>query len=168
MGSNPTPSVVSVGGTMTALPAARNRCTQCREPIEPFTVRWTCLRDEVRQDFCQSCWQPALGDGAASVWKSPVLPRSSPKLSRDQEVARLSTLVERLALPEGERAYLLALLLLQRRLARVVESATDEGGETRWTLKVRGRRAPLTVVDLGSSLKLEAVEEPASCEEPAS
>ncbi len=152
---------------MSKLPAARKRCMACREALPDWSVRWTRLLADsagdnspgVREDYCENCWRPQLGSEAASFWKCPVLPRNGTRLSRDEEVRKIESLVQRLEAPEHERDYLLGLLLLQRRLATL--SAVDAQAQPvpMWTLRVRGRKQPLCVPDLGqqlSTVRLEA------------
>lgn len=141
------------------LPVACRYCKACHAPFERHAVRMSRIlgeseEDAVREDYCEGCWQPALAEDCQTYWRSTAAGRkpAPARLSRDDEVNRIETQVENLSGSEPEKLYLLGLFLLKRRLASLIDSRPRDDGSVEWRLRVRGRRRPLVVTDLGSSL----------------
>jgi hypothetical protein len=115
-------------------------CAACEAGFEPGTIVVSTLHaapdDEdvpfVRRDFCGGCFDGEADTGEPfSWWRAEVPAPEEKKAAFDLGVAR-EFLVRLLQEDAPERAslrYLLALLLMRKRIVRVDDQFTDERGE---------------------------------------
>lgn len=114
------------------------RCGQALQPGQPYyAVIWHRDTDYVRQDFDEACWTEPPAD-ALGVWRARVpVPQERP---RRQQIptAVLMKVFERLGEAEGAEPhklrFVLALLLMRRRLLRHLDTVRQDGYET-WRMR---------------------------------
>jgi len=123
-------------------------CCRCEKPFEPgaaiVTTIWEDDEDFLRKDFCAECWDADAAEDEAKpfgVWRTKVpTPQEKKKLFIDDEL--LVNFFERLA-DEQEPArinfrFVLALVLMRKRLLIYDRSDTDADGGELWTMHLRG------------------------------
>ena len=124
------------------------QCSRCEKALEPaaaiVTTIWEDDEDFLRKDFCAECWGSDAGEDGVKpfgVWHTKVpTPQEKKKLFIDDEL--LVNFFERLA-DEQEPArinfrFVLALVLMRKRLLIYDRSDTDADGEELWTMHLRG------------------------------
>jgi hypothetical protein len=108
------------------------RCMSCQRELAEGEAFYSALvssgHQVQRQDECAECWKGAP-DKAVGWWKSHVPHRDAPKT----KLAPNDVLLGYFLQLEGNRemadtAYVLALLLVRRRVLRVEETLTDSAG----------------------------------------
>jgi len=108
------------------------RCATCQRELAEGEEFYSALvphgRQVERQDHCPACWHGAP-EKAVGWWKSHVPHRDAPKT----RLAPNDVLLGYFQQLEGNRemadtAYVLALLLVRRRVLRVEETLTDAAG----------------------------------------
>ncbi len=115
-------------------------CASCEVPLEPGATAISALfesasRDDepfARHDFCAACFDGAVDVGSPfSWWRYEVARPDEKKAAFDLDIARefLLRLLQEAAPDRASLRYLLALLLMRKRIVRVTEQFVDERGE---------------------------------------
>ncbi len=95
-----------------------------------------------REDFCAACWQSRPDERAEvfSIWRSRVPPPAEPK----KKVVDAELLVEFFNKLEGHEEplkvnsrFVLALMLMRKKLLAYEGSSTDEAGREVWTMRFK-------------------------------
>jgi len=139
------------------------RCAACGREMEPAEEFVATIRqadedaDEefLREDFCMGCWAGAEPDRAAApdvfgIWRSRVpAPKEKKKLFVDDEL--LVSFFERLADSEEparvQFRFVLALILMRKKLLVYDRSDRGDDGRDVWTLHFRGEKDAHKVID---------------------
>jgi len=138
-------------------------CNACGKALQAgaefvAVVRF-CQPDELhREDFCTACWEKSearlrQGSDMLGFWHGQVpLPRQKKKLFVDDEV--LVQFFERLDSDRDQAdqakvgfRFVLALILMRKRLLRYQGSAKDDSGREVWTMRLKGGDQDYGVVD---------------------
>ena len=110
------------------------QCAKTERQLEPEEVFYSVLTVEgaqvVRRDYCLEAWD-GPPDGALGWWKSHMPARDSRRMHWAPNDVMLDLLDELEGQPDlADMRYVLALLLLRRRVLRLEESEEDaQGGE---------------------------------------
>jgi hypothetical protein len=132
---------------------ASNVCRVCGKELTAGEEYVAALFDEGptfrRDDFCRSCWEQAPDAAAFSTWQGRIPSREQPKKTFvDDEV--LVDFFQRLAdQAEGPKVnfrFVLALMLMRKKLLIYDASRPGDAGQEIWTMHLRGDAAPLQVV----------------------
>jgi hypothetical protein len=132
-------------------------CTGCSKPFEEEQELFSALYDDqtafARRDFCGVCWEGQDHGEAFSFWKTRV-PRRDEPVKRIVGDDVLMDLFQRLdgAEEEGRRnfRFVIALLLMRRKVLKYVEMKRGEGGVA-LVLHDRVRNCRCEVYDPGLS-----------------
>ena len=131
---------------------SQRRCAGCDAAFEELEAYHSALYERPggfeRRDFCRTCWQGATEE-MFSFWKTQVPPREvKPKRFVDDEV--LVDFFEKLTGATEEVKvnfrYMLALVLMRKKLLKFEGTRRDEAGEF-LKVKLRGRDAVLDVLN---------------------
>ena len=125
---------------------SQQRCGRCETVFEELQEYYSAIYERPegfeRMDFCMKCW-PGGTDEMFSFWKRRVPPKEvKPKKFVDDEMLidffeRLSGATEELKV---NFRYILALVLMRKRLLKLEGTRRDETGEY-LKIKLRGRDA---------------------------
>lgn len=127
-------------------------CAACGQALQPgqvyYAVIWQQDEQYVRKDFDEKCWKDTPTD-AVGAWRAKV-PVPQPKARHRHVPAHLLVSVfERLGETDGAAThklrFVLALLLMRRRMLRLV-STIEEAGCQIWRMKKVGEDAQVDVV----------------------
>lgn len=111
-------------------------CSACKAVFEGGQGLHSALYDEVegfiRRDYCDACWESADKSAVFSFWRTRV-PKKGEKVRQFVDDDTLMNFLTRLA-GEADRAkrnfrYVLALLLMRKKLLKFRESVMGDGGE---------------------------------------
>lgn len=144
-------------------------CTGCSKKFEEEQELFSALYDDqtafARRDFCEACWDNAEREKPFSFWKTRVPRRDEPvkKIVSDDV---LIDMFQRLEGAEEETRrnfrFVLALLLMRRKVLKYVEMKRDDTG-TALILQDRVRNCRCEVYDPGlSEDKIQEVTEEVS------
>lgn len=125
------------------------QCCSCERPFEPggriVTTIWEAGEDFQRKDFCAECWNGGrveAGTKPFGVWRTraPAPREKKKKLFIDNEL--LIDFFERLADEDDPGRinfrFVLALLLMRKKLLVYDRSDTDADGTEVWTMHLKG------------------------------
>lgn len=114
----------------------KGSCDACAKAIAPEEDYVAALLDRGtefgRRDFCSACWPAQPAASFYSYWKARVPPPEAPKRADLQAAAETfeKLVAEASADPARQRlAFLLSLILLQRRRLKLLETVTRDGRE---------------------------------------
>lgn len=115
----------------------KGACEGCAKAFAPDQEYYAALVDGgsqfVRHEFCTVCWPSQKADGYYSLWKARMPaadggPKRADVEATEETFARL--LAEGSADPSRQRlAFLLSLILLQRRRLKLLDTVTRDGRE---------------------------------------
>ncbi len=135
---------------------ASGRCCRCGRQLaggEEFVAALFDAGEEFRRDdFCGACWEgrPAEPEQPFSLWRCRV---PEPEKPRRQLVGdeMLVDLFEKLAGQEAPAKlnlrFVLALMLMRKKLLVYDRTGADEGGSEVWTMHYRGEKTPIEVTN---------------------
>lgn len=124
------------------------QCCRCEKAFEPateiVTTIWESEEDFERRDYCRPCWDDGRARADATpfgVWQTRVpSPREKKKLFIDDEL--LVNFFERLAGEEDPARisfrFVLALILMRKKLLVYDRSDRDPDGMEVWTMHLKG------------------------------
>jgi hypothetical protein len=127
-------------------------CAACGQPLQPgqvyYAVIWRQGEEYARKDFDEKCWAAPPAD-AVGVWRAKVpMPEVKAK-ARHVPAPLLLSVFERLGDTDGTATqklrFVLALLLLRRRLLRLSGTAQEAGCEI-WRMRRTGEENDVDVV----------------------
>jgi hypothetical protein len=135
--------------------ARAGHCCLCRRALEENeTYHATLLETDQgfeRRDYCAACWDDKYRQEAFSFWQAKIPPKQEKrKLFVDNEV--LMQIFRRLVAGSAEESgkrpftFVLALILMRKRLLKYVETEPHEAGE-QWVVRVTGEDEELRVVN---------------------
>ncbi len=128
-------------------------CEQQLQPDQEFAATVRQIEDGfARQDFCLNCWADELADepDVIGVWRSRIpLPKEKKKLLVDDGV--LVNFFQRLADTDQPAKlsfrYVLALILMRKKLLKYDGMDRDEAGQDVWKMRLRGSDEVHEVID---------------------
>lgn len=114
----------------------KGACDRCAKALAPEAEYVAALRDEgarfARREFCSPCWPAETASAYYSYWKTRVPPPDAPRRANlDAAFETFDKLLAE-ASPDPSRrrlAFLLSLLLLQRRRLKLLATETRDGVE---------------------------------------
>ena len=114
------------------------RCAQTERELQPGEVFYSVLVAEgssvVRRDYAADTWE-GPPSGAIGVWKSHVPDAHSKKMHWAPNDVILHYFEQLATEPEkADMRYVLALLMIRRRIVRLEESEADEQGQEHYVL----------------------------------
>jgi hypothetical protein len=130
-------------------------CTACGRQLqadEEFTATLKEAGEEFqREDFCPACWESrGEKDTDVAVWRTHV-PRAQEKKKVFVDDELLINFFERLGASEEpvkvNFRFVLALVLMRKRLLAYDRMERGEGGREVWTMHFRGTATPVQVVN---------------------
>ena len=114
----------------------KGTCDACQTALAPAQDYVAALVDGgaefARREFCPACWSAQPPEGFYSFWRSRVPPPDAPRRANVAAAAETfdRLLAESPADPRRQRlAFLLSLVLLQRRRLKLIETFTRDGRE---------------------------------------
>ena len=129
-------------------------CTATARPIVPDEVFVAALRETAqgfeRLDVKLEAWEGFPREDIVAFWKM-TMPRAEAKKKLLVDDAVLLDLLLRLAdTTQVEKLcfrFVLALILMRKRLVIYEDTRHDEQGRELWTMRVRGREGTITIID---------------------
>ncbi len=119
------------------------RCSKCGKEFEEYQEYYACLKegeqDFERNDYCLDCWNEELKQESFSFWKGKVPGKEEKKkLLVDNEI--LIDFFKRLAESDDESkegfTFVLALILMRKRILKYIDTKRDEEGKEIWVMKL--------------------------------
>ncbi len=134
------------------------RCHKCGEELKPEQVIVATIREGddnqfVRVDYCEPCWDAMdteAEEGIFGVWRS-VIPKPQEKKKLLADDAVIINFFHRLAETEDEIKigfrYVLALILMRKKLLIYDGQGTNEAGRDIWKMHFKGDDQAHEVID---------------------
>jgi len=119
------------------------RCCRCQKEFTPQQEYFAALTEQAqgfaRSDFCAACWDQQCAEGYFSFWKSRIpSPKEKKKLLVDDAV--LVDFFRRLADTDEQAKlsfrFILALILMRKRILKYEGSQRDQAGREVWRMKL--------------------------------
>jgi hypothetical protein len=120
-------------------------CSKCEKEFEELEVYHATLNEVKdgfeRRDYCRDCWSETLRDESFSFWQAKV-PKKEEKKKLLVDDSVLFEFFKRLADSDDESKngfrFVLALILMRKRLLKYVSTETGKKGEEIWVMKLTG------------------------------
>ncbi len=119
------------------------RCSKCEKEFTEHQEYYASLRegeqDFERNDYCLDCWSDELRKESFSFWKAKIPGKEEKKkLLVDNEV--LIDFFRRLVESDDESkrgfTFVLALILMRKRILKYIETKRDDSGQEIWIMKL--------------------------------
>lgn len=114
----------------------KGACDACKAPFPPGQDYLAALAAQgsafARREYCLACWPAQAADAFYSYWRTRLPAPDAPKRANaDAAAETLAKLLAEPALEPSRRrlAFLLSLILMQRRRLKLVETVTRDGTE---------------------------------------
>jgi len=120
-------------------------CSQCQKGFQELELYNATLVEAEdgfqRRDFCQACWSESFRDQAFSYWQAKV-PKKEEKKKLFVDDTVLMDFFRRLTENPDESkngfCFVLALILLRKRLLKYVSTEPQKDGSEVWLMKISG------------------------------
>jgi hypothetical protein len=136
------------------------RCGRCGEELKPEQIIVATIREGedsefVRVDYCEPCWETMAADAQTDktifgVWRS-VIPKPQEKKKLLADDAVIINFFHRLAETEDEVKigfrYVLALILMRKKLLIYDGQGTNDAGQDIWKMHFKGDGETHEVID---------------------
>lgn len=114
----------------------KGACDRCARALAPQEEYYAALRDEgaqfARREFCAGCWPAENASALYSYWKARVPPPDAPRRANVDAARETFDKLLAEASPDPSRrrlAFVLSLLLVQRRRLKLLATETRDGVE---------------------------------------
>ncbi|NLE29213.1 MAG: hypothetical protein GX629_06055 [Phycisphaerae bacterium] len=120
-------------------------CCKCERPFQEQEVYQATLNEVKdgfeRRDFCSECWSDQIRDESFSFWQARV-PRKEEKKKVFVDDGVLVDFFKRLSEADEQEkqgfCFVLALILMRKRLLKYLSTETTESGQEVWVMKLTG------------------------------